>query len=323
MTRTDNRIFIRLSKHNLDGDSSLITDDIKIFEIDLTDDDKLSYTDVTDKPFRYNKYNRIAWFTRNEEQSPKYIPPNTIEPFTSILINELKSKKPEIAKNSQQIIKAALEQIIDHILSISKLTSDELSLCRDYLILITDSSSNNNKILFQNKFNQPIKDKIKRETNEEYKEKLNSISIKITKPKNNENYNYMDFLNDNQVLKKDNMIVRLFRSELYKYYDDIIVKIIDDKLYIFFLKDLYPSIKLKHTYDKSQDKLILSNNGEAITDENAYDILVSDITKDDITKDDIKKNINDKKFEYIASSNEPFGRYTQDKQEYIEYIIIL
>ena len=74
---------------------------------------------------------------------------------------------------------------------------------------------------------------------------------------------------------------------------------------------------------KDYCNIILSNNGEAITDENAYDILVSDITKDDITKDDIKKNINYKKFEYIASSNESFGRYTQDKQEYIEYIIIL
>lgn len=317
MTSTNNGILIRLSRYNLDGDSSRIPDDIKIFEIDIKGD-TLSYTDVTDKPFIYNKYNRIAWLTRQEEvQSPNYIPPNTIKPFTSILINELKDKTTKTTKNYQQIIKAALEQIIDHILSISKLTSDELSLCRDYLILITDSS-NNNKILIQTKFNQHIEDKRK-------KEKLNSISIKITKPKNNENYNYMDFLNDNEVLKKNNMIVRLFILESYKsytYYKDIIVKIIEDEPYIFSLNDLYPSIKLKHTYDKSQDKLILSNNGEAITDEKIYNILVSDITKDDITKDYIKKNINNNKFKYIARSNEPFGKYTEDNQEYIEYITI-
>ena len=89
----------------------------------------------------------------------------------------------------------------------------------------------------------------------------------------------MDFLNGNPVLKTNNMIVRLFYSESYEHFVDIIVKIIDNKPYIFPLIVLYPRIVLYHNYDITQTKLTFS----VISYEKIYDVLVSNITEFDKT----------------------------------------
>ena len=308
---SNNEIFIRLSNHNLDGDSSSITDDIKIFEIDLTDDDKLSYTDVTYAPFRYNRTNPPQWYIRHNPQNST----TTInEPFIHILINELKDKKDNTTISPhKKIVESALIQIIQHIVAIATLSQEKLTSCKKHLIEIIGKHKN----LIDLYFEHHIVSRGNIENDQEHKRILNNNSTKITYPEDKENYNYMDFLNSNPGLKINNMIVRLYYSESYKgFFFDIIVKIIDSNFYIFSLDMLYPSIVLFPNYDKSQDKLTFSTNSTVISYEKIYDMLVSKTTK--INK---AKNINDEKFAHIGIWQDN-RQQIENKDNYIAYIII-
>ena len=306
-TESNNEILIRLSKNNLDGDRTSSDDNIKIFEIDLIND-KLSYTNVTNKPFEYYKTNPPSWYTRHNPQSTNNTT-TTQKPFIHILINELKDKKDKTTKYPpNNIVEHALIEIIEHIVAIATLSRDTLISCKKHLIEIIGNIK-----LIEHHFDRHIVSRGKIENKEEYKWILKYNSTKITHTEKNRNYKYMDFLNGNPVLKKNNMIVRLFYSESYKHFVDIIVKIIDNKPYIFPLIVLYPRIVLYHNYDITQTKLTFS----VISYEKIYDVLVSNITDFDKTI----YNINYEKFAHITTRQD-MGKQRQYTENYIAYIII-
>ena len=306
-TESNNEILIRLSKNNLDGDRTSSDDNIKIFEIDLIND-KLSYTNVTNKPFEYYKTNPPSWYTRHNPQSTNNTT-TTQKPFIHILINELKDKKDKTTKYPpNNIVEHALIEIIEHIVAIATLSRDTLISCKKHLIEIIGNIK-----LIEHHFDHHIVSRGKIENNYEYKWILKYNSTKITHTEKNRNYKYMDFLNGNPVLKKNNMIVRLFYSESYKDFVDIIVKIIDNKPYIFPLIVLYPRIVLYHNYDITQTKLTFS----VISYEKIYDVLVSNITDFDKTI----YNINYEKFAHIKTRLD-MGKQRQYTENYIAYIII-
>ena len=307
-TKSNNEILIRLSKNNLDGDRTSSDDNIKIFEIDLIND-KLSYTNVTNKHFEYYKTNPPSWYTRHNPQSTNSTT-TTQKPFIHILINELKDKKDNTTiYPPNNIVEHALIEIINHVKAIATLSIDTLISCKKHLIEIIGKYIK----LIEHHFDHHIVSRGKIKNDQDYKRILNDNSTKITYTEKNRNYNYMDFLNGNPVLKKNNMIVRLFYSESYKHFVDIIVKIIDNKPYIFPLMVLYPSILLYHIYDESQNKLTFS----VISYEKIYDVLVSNITDFDKTI----YNINYEKFARITTRQD-MGKQRQYTVNYIAYIII-
>lgn len=316
MTERKNEILIRLSKNNLDSHISVNDNDIKIFVINLNENkNNLSYTDVTHKKFIYDSSKSPLWHTRHLQQSINTTP-TPKDSFTDILINELK-KKPEIKKiNDETSTKFALTNIIEHIVSINTLSSNTLLLCEKYLNLITDSKYED---LIKSKLSNHIDLKSNSENDEKYKKRLEGESTKIQYNTDEINYNYINFLNDNPVLKQNNMIVRLFYSDTYKFYNDIIVKIINRNPVIYLLQDLYQSIDIKHNYNESFNTLEFLIDGKAITNENIYDILAKNIT--DNSNINKTNNINNKKFEHIATSYD-MGREREDKQNYIAYRII-
>jgi hypothetical protein len=267
------------------------------------------------------------WSTRHFKQSIDPTP-TPKDSFTDILINELKKKpeikkinelkkKPEIKKinDEETSTKFALESIIEHIVS-STLSSYKLLLCEKYLNLITDSKYED---LIKSKLSNHIDLKSNSENDEKYKRILKGESTEIKYNTDEINYNYINFLNDNPVLKQNNMIVRLFHSESYKFYNDIIVKIINGNPVIYLLQDLYQSIDIKHNYNESFNTLEFLIDGKAITNENIYDILAKNIT--DNSNINKTNNINNKKFEHIATSYD-MGKEREDKQNYIAYRII-
>ena len=307
-TESNNEILIRLSKNNLDGDRTSSDDNIKIFEIDLIND-KLSYTDVTNKPFEYYKTNPPSWYTRHNPQSINNTT-TTQKPFIHIVINELKDKKDNTTiYPPNNIVEHALIEIIEHIVAIATLSRDTLISCKKHLIEIIGKYIK----LIEHHFDHHIVSRGKIENKQEYKWILKYNSTKITHTEKNRNYKYMDFLNGNPVLKTNNMIVRLFYSESYEHFVDIIVKIIDNKPYIFPLIVLYPRIVLYHNYDITQTKLTFS----VISYEKIYDVLVSNITEFDKTI----YNINYEKFAYIITRQDT-GKQIQYTVNYIAYIII-
>jgi hypothetical protein len=307
-TESNNEILIRLSKNNLDGDRTSSDDNIKIFEIDLIND-KLSYTNVTNKPFEYYKTNPPSWYTRHNPQSTNNTT-TTQKPFIHIVINELKDKKDNTTiYPPNNIVEHALIEIIEHIVAIATLSRDTLISCKKHLIEIIGKYIK----LIEHHFDHHIVSRGKIENNEDYKRILKDNSTKITHTEKNRNYKYMDFLNSNPDLKKNNMIVRLFYSESYRHFVDIIVKIIDNKPYIFPLIVLYPRILLYHNYDESQNKLTFS----VISYEKIYDVLVSNITDFDKTI----YNINYEKFAHIKTRQD-MGKQRQYTENYIAYIII-
>jgi hypothetical protein len=317
-TESNNEILIRLSNNNLDGDRTSSDDNIKIFEIDLKGD-KLSYTDVTDKPFEYNKTNPPSWYPSSWDihHNPQSTNNTTTtqKPFIHILINELKDNKDNTTISPhKKIAQRALIQIIEHIVSIATLSKETLASCKEHLIEIIGGDIN----LIELHFDHHIVSRGNIENYQEYKRILNDKSTKIMYPEKKENYNYIDFLNSNPGLQINNMIVRLYYSESYKgLFLDIIVKIINSTLYIFPLNVLYPSIVLFPNYDESQNKLTFStNNSTVISDEKIYDMLVSDITENDIAE-----NINGKKFAHIVIWQD-MRIQREDKDKYIAYIII-
>ena len=316
MTERKNEILIRLSKNKLDSHISENDNHIKIFVINLNENkNNLSYTDVTHTKFIYDSSKSPLWNTRHLQQSINTTP-TPKDSFTDILINELK-KKPEIKKiNDETSTKFALTNIIEHIVS-STLSSYKLLLCEKYLNLITDSKYED---LIKSKLSNHIDLKSNSENDEKYKKILEGESTKIQYNTNEINYNYINFLNDNPVLKQNNMIVRLFYSDTYKSYNDIIVKIINGNPVIYLLQDLYPLIDIISEYDNFHNKLRFLIDGEDITKENIYDILAKNIT--DNSNINSINNINNKKFEHIETSIDMGQKDRVDKQNYIAYIII-